>query len=82
MFRVVGDYYPAGGTPQLTSDTVFVAGGGAVSPVRLGRDYSTKTAENVRVSMTTVPERPVATQRTQLRSVVEAGHGLQPYLGA
>jgi hypothetical protein len=82
MFRVLGDYYPAGATPQLTSDTVFVPGGATGSPVQLARDYSAKTAENLRVSFATIPERPVATARTQLRFVVDAAHGLQRYLGA
>jgi Heavy metal binding domain len=82
MFRVLGDYYPAGATPQLTSDTVFVTGGGASSPVQLDRDYSPKTAANVRVSLATVPDRPVATARTQLRFVVDADAGLERYLGA
>ncbi len=47
MFRVLGDYYPAGATPQLTTDTVFVPGDGPSSPVQLDRDYSAKTAENI-----------------------------------
>ena len=82
MFRVLGDYYPAGATPQLTSDTVFVPGTGPASPVQLGRDYSAKTAENMAVSFMTIPERPVATARTQLRFVVDADRGLERYLGA
>jgi hypothetical protein len=82
MFRVLGDYYPAGATPQLTSDTVFVPGGAPSPPVHLERDYSPKTAENVRVSVATIPERPLATARTQLRFVVDAPEGLQRYLGA
>jgi hypothetical protein len=82
MFRVLGDYYPAGATPQLTSDTVFVPGGAPSPPVHLERDYSPKTAENLRVSLTTIPQRPLATARTQLRFVVDAPEGLQRYLGA
>ena len=81
MFRVLGDYYPAGATPQLTSDTVFVPGGAPSSPVQLARDYSPKTAENLRVSFATIPERPVATARTQLRFVIDGAHGLERYLG-
>ena len=48
----------------------------------LDRDYSPKTAENVRVSLATVPGQPVATARTQLRFVVDADAGLERYLGA
>jgi hypothetical protein len=82
MFRVLGDYYPAGATPQLTSDTVFVPGATRSTPVNLGRDYSPKAAENLRVSFATIPEHPVATARTQLRFVVDAPEGLERYLGA
>jgi hypothetical protein len=82
MFRVLGDYYPAGATPQLTSDTMFVGGGDPPAPGRLERDYSPKTAENLSVSFATIPDRPVATARTQLRFVIDAPHGLQRYLGA
>jgi hypothetical protein len=82
MFRVLGDYYPVGATPQLTSDTVFVPGGAPQSPVQLARDYSAKTSENLRVSFATIPEQPVATARTQLRFVVDGQHALERYLGA
>ena len=82
MFRVLGDYYPEGATPQLTSDTVFVAGSSPAVAVHLARDYSPKRAENIGVSMTTIPEQPVATARTQLRFAIDANRGLQRYLGA
>lgn len=82
MFRVLGDYYPAGATPQLTSDTVIVPGDAPPAAIQLHRDYSPKTAENLRVSFATIPERPVATARTQLRFVVDGPHVLQRYLGA
>jgi hypothetical protein len=80
MFRVLGDYYPVGGTPQLTSATVMVPGD---SPPRaeLRRDYSDKEGENLRVSFSTVPEEPLATERTQMRLVVQGEHGLEKYLG-
>ena len=50
--------------------------------VNLGRDYSDKKGENLRVSLSTIPDDPIATTRTQLRFVVEGDHGLQKYLGA
>jgi len=81
MFRVLGDYYPEGATPQLTSETVFVPGS-SPAPVQLQRDYSSKQSENMQVSFATVPEQPVATARTQLRFAIDAEHGLQRYLGA
>jgi hypothetical protein len=76
MFRVLGDYYPEGATPQLTSETVFLPGS-SPAPVQLQRDYSSKQSENMQVSFATVPEQPVATARTQLRLAIDAEHGLR-----
>jgi heavy metal-binding protein len=81
MFRVLGDFYPSGATPQLNAQTLFVPGD-APTPVELTRDYSTKSAENMRVSLETIPERPVAGNRTQMRFRIEPGTGLEKYLGA
>lgn len=80
MYRILGDFYPDGGMPQLSSNTVFVQGEPPPS-APLGRDYSPKTTANLRVSLETIPERPVATARTQLRFVVEGPHSLEKYLG-
>ena len=80
MYRVLGDFFPEGGMPQLSSETVFVRG--EPPPlVHLDRDYSPKAATNLSVSLETIPERPVATARTQLRFVVEGERGLEKYLG-
>jgi hypothetical protein len=81
VFRILGDFYPEGATPQLTSDTVVVPGT-PPAPVRLQRDYATKKADNVTVAFSTIPEQPVATARTQLRLSIDAAKGLQRYLGA
>ena len=81
MFRVLGDFYPSGATPQLNAQTLFVPGT-APAPVRLTRDYSTKSAENMRVALETIPQRPVAGNRTQMRFRIEPGSGLEKYLGA
>ena len=80
MYRVLGDFYPVGGTPQLASNTVIVPGN-APPPRPLTRDYSEKTATNLRVSLETLPAHPTATTRTQLRFLVKGPHGLEKYLG-
>ena len=81
MFRVLGDFYPAGATPQLATQTIFVPGA-APAPVTLTRDYSAKTSENMRVSLVTIPEQAVAGMRTQLRFTIDPAEGLEKYLGA
>lgn len=81
VYRVLGDFYPLGSLPQLTSETIIVPGD-PPAPVTLGRDYSPKAGSNVHVSMETIPDQPTATNRTQLRFVVNGSHPLEKYLGA
>lgn len=81
MFRVLGDFYPVGGTPQLATETVFVPGP-PPPPARVGRDYSTKTSTNLKVAMMTIPGAPVAGNRTQVRFTLDGTHPLEKYLGA
>ena len=81
LFRVLSDFYPVGATPQLTTTTVLVPGGDQ-KPARLVRDYSAKSGENMRVSLMTIPDNPVAGNRTQLRLTLEDGGSIEQYLGA
>ena len=81
MFRVLGDFYPSGATPQLNAQTIVVPGN-APPPVTLTHDYSPKSAENMRVSLETIPAQAIAGNRTQLRFRIEPGDGLEKYLGA
>ena len=80
MYRILSDFYPSGGTPQLASSTVIEPG--EAPPLRqLTRDYAEKTATNLRVSLETLPEQPTATTRTQLRVRAVGEFGLEKYLG-
>jgi hypothetical protein len=81
MYRVAGDFYPEGATPQLIAQTVFVAGPEGPGPA-LARDYSSKTSENLRVEFATIPEKPLAGSPTQMRFTLQPADGLQRYLGA
>ena len=81
VFRVLGDFYPDGATPQLITETLVLPGV-APGPPKLSRDYSTKSDQNMTVSMTTVPERATAGTRTQMEFHVEPADGFQKYLGA
>ena len=80
MYRVLADFYPIGGMPQLASGTVIVPGEPPPAPP-LPRDYSEKETANLHVSLDTVPEQPVAAARTQLRLQAEGPHPLEKYLG-
>jgi hypothetical protein len=81
VYRVLGDFYPVGSLPQLSSETVIVPGE-PPAPVTLGRDYSPKDGANLHVSLETIPDQPTATNRAQLRFVVKGEHPLEKYLGA
>jgi hypothetical protein len=81
MYRVLGDFYPDGATPQLVTKTVIVPGA-APAPVKLARDYATKDAANLQVSLTTDPPQPIAGQKTQMYFHLSPADGLEKYLGA
>lgn len=81
MFRLLGDFFPDGATPQALTQTLFVPGE-APGPATLRRDDGPKAGENMRVSLRTTPAQPVAGQRTQMRFTVDPGDGFELYLGA
>lgn len=85
MYRVLADYYPANGTPQLTAKTIFVSGGGWRIPQRIPQpspDMAAKHTANMDVELATEPARPLAGFKTMLFFRVKPGEGLEPYLGA
>jgi hypothetical protein len=81
MYRVLGDFYPEAATPQLLTGTVFVAGDEGQGAA-LSRDYATKQAANLRVSLESNPEQPLAREPTGLRFTLAPESGLERYLGA
>jgi hypothetical protein len=81
MYRVLGDFYPDGATPQLIAKTVIVPGT-PPAPAALPRDYSSKPTENMQVEMTTDPLQPVATQKTLIYFRLTPADGLEKYIGA
>jgi hypothetical protein len=83
MYRVLSDFYPAGGTPQLITSTVMVPGAGfSLAQQRTPIDMSPKATENSRAEMSVLPSRPIAGQQTSLRVRVSPNDGIEPYLGA
>jgi len=81
MYRILGDFYPEASSPQLIEKTVYVAGT-ASPPVPLMRDYSSKTAENLKVELSTSPSEPVAGANTQMHFSLSPADGIEKYLGA
>lgn len=81
MYRVLADYYPANGTPQLTARTIFVPGG-ELRAATIESDLASKHAANLDVELTTEPRQPIAGSKTMLFFRLKPADGLEPYLGA
>jgi hypothetical protein len=81
LYRVLGDFYPDGATPQLIAKTIFVPGPAPKAPT-LVRDYSPKDAENMTVELTTDPPQPISGFKTQVYFRVKPAEGLEKYLAA
>jgi hypothetical protein len=83
MYRVLSDFYPSGGTPQLITNTVIVPGPSASEGTAgILADMSPKQTENARIEMETGPPRVVAGQKASLHFRITPGDGVEPYLGA
>ena len=81
MYRVLGDFYPDGATPQLITKTVLVPGA-ATAPAKITWDYSTKDTENMHVEFSTDPPQPIVGMKTLLYFKVTPVEGFEKLLGA
>ena len=84
-YRLMSDFYPTGGTPQMFPMTLTTRG--FEEPVEaltddLDPDRVSKKGENVRVSIRTEPPEPMAGFLTLLFFELNTARGLQKFLGA
>jgi hypothetical protein len=82
MYRLLSDFYPKHGTPQLIESTVVVSGGPIAAGTRLIPDLAPKRSANLEASLTMEPTRPIAGLKTLLFFDLNPGAGLERYLGA
>ncbi|MGH9657759.1 MAG: heavy metal-binding domain-containing protein [Bryobacteraceae bacterium] len=83
VYRLLADYYPAGGTPQLTPLTIATAGfTGPLVATPLEADLAPKRGTNLEVELVTEPPEPIAGKKTLLFFRLKPGEGLEPLLGA
>jgi hypothetical protein len=82
MYRVLSDFYPRGGTPQLVAKTIIVPGGPVTAGTSLEPDLRPKKSANLEVSLKTEPVRPNAGTKTMLFFDLSPAQGLELYLGA
>ena len=84
-YRLMGDFYPTGGTPQMFPMTLTTSGFAkpleTLQPSLLA-DREPKRDKNVTVSLRTEPARPVAGLLTLLFFELNTARGLQKFLGA
>jgi hypothetical protein len=84
-YRVLADFYPQGGAPQLAAKTVLVSEKHADLTLRsasLRPGMSPKTAANLEVELVTEPAQPIAGLKTLMFFRLKPAEGLEQYLGA
>jgi hypothetical protein len=80
LYRLLSDFYPAGGTPQLIVNTVVVPGRGfALAHPTLDPDIAPQNSENAKVEMESAA--PTAGTGVLLNFHVKPNDGIEPYLG-
>jgi hypothetical protein len=93
VYRVLSDFYPKGGTPQLVTDTMMVPGPGfKMETVKLDADLSPKHATgmkdghevpgNIDIDLTMEPEHPIVGEKTLMFFHVKPNVDMEMYLGA
>ncbi len=84
-YKVLADFMPEGGTPQLISRIITTAGytrsldAGMAKPAA---DLSPKRSENLEVELVLDPPQPIAGKKTMLFFKLKPAVGFEPYLGA
>lgn len=83
LYRVLSDFYPTGGTPQLIAKSLVVAGA-PFNPqsTKLKADAGAQKGANVDVSLTMEPQEPIAGMKTLMFFKLSDADGFEPYLGA
>jgi len=83
LYRVLSDFYPKGGTPQLIASSLFVQGAGfKLEPAKLQPDLGAQRSENLDVELTTDPPEPIAGFKTLMFFKLKPNEGIEPYIGA
>jgi hypothetical protein len=83
LYRVLSDFYPRGGTPQLVTNTVIVPGREkAFAPAHIQVDVAPKQGTNAYASLAPGANEIIAGQPKSLTLRIGPLDGLEPYLGA
>ena len=84
-YRLLADFDPTGGTPQLAPKTISTAG--YVAPLEQSivhppADLAPKQGANLHVSLTSEPAQPIAGMKTLLFFHLSPSDGIEQYIGA
>jgi len=83
LYRMLSDFYPKGGTPQLIAKTLVVPGAPFnTRNSKLKADTGTQQGANVDVSLSMEPAEPIAGMKTLMFFKLSDAEGFEPYLGA
>jgi len=87
LYRIVGDFYPTHGTPQLIPRTVIVPGAPGEQtllsePAVLKPELGVSHCQNMDVELTMDPPQPIVGLKTLLFLHIKPAEGLEKYIGA
>lgn len=83
MYRILSDFYPTGGTPQLIATTVMVPGAGfKLELPKLKADIEPKDDKNLHVELVMDPAQPIVGFKTMLFFRLTPDQDLEQYIGA
>jgi hypothetical protein len=81
MYRLLSDFYPSGGTPQLITNTVMIPGNGfSLQPAHIVSDVSPQRSENSSTHLV-MPSRIMAREKVAILFRVTPDDSVEPYLG-
>ena len=82
-YRVLCDFYPKSGTPQLISNTLIVPGAGFhLASAEIAPDVAPKSSANLQAELVTEPAQPIAGQQTLMFFRLKPDDGIEQYLSA
>jgi heavy metal-binding protein len=83
VYRLLTDFYPTGGTPQMTPLTLATSGyDKPLVPAKLAAVLTPQRGENLVVELQMDPPEPIAGKKTLLFFRLKPADGLERYLGA
>jgi hypothetical protein len=83
MYRILSDFYPTAGSPQLIATTLMVPGEGfKIEPASLKPDMAPQNSENLHVELVTDPPEPLAGFKTMMFFKLTPDKDIEMYIGA